>query len=191
MSSTAPLPPRVALIDRENVAEEDRPILDHVASSRGGRGLANVFKALANNPSALEQVAGVGEYLRFKGDLDPDLRELVILTVAQETRCVYEWTHHWRIAERQGVASKFLEAVGSERIESELPPLGPALKYARLVATLQPVEDSTVAQIRESIGAKGLIELTVLVGYYGLIARVINTLNVPLEDRVSAQPFLR
>ena len=88
---------RMPLVEREDVPIDARPAYEHVAQSRGGR-MANVFKALANSSGALEKVAAVGEFVRFQSTLEPRLRELVILTVAHKTRCVYEWTHHWLLS---------------------------------------------------------------------------------------------
>ena len=67
---------------------------------------------------------------------------------------------------------------------------GPALRYARLVAQNDPVDDATAQTLREQLGPKVLVEPTVLVGYYGMLARVLNTLRVPLEEGVEAIPFV-
>ena len=180
--------PRVPLVEREEVAPGARAAYDHVARSRGGE-MPNVFKALANSPAALERIAAVGEFIRFQSRLDPVLRELVILTVARETRCAYEWSHHWEIAQRIGVAPALLAAVGTDGIETEPDPIGPAVRFARLVARAQAVDDGTFAAVETALGKAGVVELTVAVGYYGLLGRLLNTLDVPLEPGVSARPL--
>ena len=125
---------RVPLVERETVPAADLPAYDHVAKSRGAGRMPNVFKALANNPAVMDRVAAVGEYMRFQSKLDPQLRELAILTTAQEIRCAYEWTAHYTIAQKLGVPAKLLSSVGTPQIESEPAPLGPELRFARLVA---------------------------------------------------------
>src|SRR6516165_9896686 len=110
---------RVALVERAEVAPADLPTYDHVAQSRGAGRMPNVFKALANNPAVMDKVAAVGEYMRFQSKLDPQLRELAILTTAQEIRCIYEWTAHYTIAEKLGVPAKLLNSIGTPSIELE------------------------------------------------------------------------
>lgn len=180
--------PRVSLIEREDVAPEHLHRYDAVGAARGGR-MANVFKALANSPMAMERVAAVGGYLRFEAGIPAALRELVTLTVAQECRCPFEWTAHWRLAVREGVDEDLLRQVGTPEIDQSPAPLGPALCFARLVARGQHVPDELVNVIRRELGDRGMVDLTVLASYYTALARIINTLGVPLEPGTAAQPF--
>ena len=55
--------PRVPLVERDELAESERSIYDHVASSRGGdpNRMGNGFKALANSPRALHTVPAGGD----------------------------------------------------------------------------------------------------------------------------------
>jgi 4-carboxymuconolactone decarboxylase len=152
--------------------------------------MPNVFKALANNPAVMDKVAAVGEYMRFQSKLDPQLRELAILTTAQEMRCVYEWTAHYTIAEKLGVPGKLLASLGTPSIEREPAPLGAELRFARLVARGDDVDDATFEAVKSHLGDRGVIELIGLVGYYGMLARLLNTLRVPLDPGTEAKPFV-
>jgi 4-carboxymuconolactone decarboxylase len=182
--------PRVPLVERAEVAPADLPTYDHVAQSRGAGRMPNVFKALANNPAVMDKVAAVGEYMRFQSKLDPQLRELAILTAAQEMRCVYEWTAHYAIAEKLGVVARLLNSIGTPLIEREPAPLGAELRFARLVARGEEVDDATLETVRNHLGDGGVIEFIGLVGYYGLLARFLNTLHVPLDQGTEAKPFV-
>lgn len=180
---------RVPLPQPADVGTEARAIFEHVMQSRGVDFMPNVFSSIGNSPSALQAVASVGEHLRFHTDFDDKLRELLILTVAQESRCAYEWTHHVHIAERLGVDAATIASIGGPDAEAQPAPTGAALRYARLVAQNEPVDDATAATLREAFGDQGFVDLTVLVGYYSMLARIINTLQVPLE--VDPVPFAR
>ena len=182
--------PRVPLRARAQLPAEARPIYDHIQAARGQGAVSNAFKALGHSPHALEKVAAVGEYVRYAAGLDPTLRELAILTVAQETGCPYEWAHHWHIAAELGIPERLRGAVGTPTIEREPPPLGPALRYVRLVARNDPVDDSTADAVTASLGEKTFVDLTVLAGYYGLLGRLINALRPPLDDGVAPAPFV-
>jgi 4-carboxymuconolactone decarboxylase len=179
--------PAVPLVERDAFPAKELHVYDRVASTRGMMG--NVFKALANSPGALERVAAVGEFVRFESGLDDQLREAVILTVAGNLRCVYEWTHHWHIAERLGTPEAVLARLATPAAEDEPAPLGPVVRFTRLVTWAEPVPDDLIEQLRGLLGDEGLVELNVTVGYYGLLARVINTFGVPLEEGVEAVGF--
>lgn len=185
----APTEARVPLPQPVDVDADARAIFEHVMASRGVDFMPNVFSSIGNSPGALQAAAALGEHVRFHTDFDDQLRELLILTVAQECRCAYEWTHHAQIAEKLGVTRDTIRALGSPAAESQAAPTGPALRYARLVALNEPVDDATVATLLEAFGDRGFVDLTVLVGYYSMLARVINTLQVPLE--VEPLPFSR
>jgi len=182
---------RVPLVEREAVPAADLLAYDHVAKSRGAGHMPNVFKALANNPAVMERVAAVGEYMRFQSKIDPQFRELAILTTAQEIRCVYEWTAHYTIAQKLGVPAKLLSSVGTPQIENESAPLGPELRFARLVERGESVDDATFDTVKSHLGNAGVLDLIGLVGYYGLLARMLNTLQVPLDEGVEAIPFVK
>ena len=119
--------------------------------------------------------------------------ELVILRVAHNTGCEYEWSHHERIGGAPGSAPRrsigsataptrragrrdvriLLSAVDELHREGEI---GDAL-WERLSAELDEVE---------------LIELCMLVGHYEMLAMTLNTLRVepehPVERRGEGPP---
>jgi alkylhydroperoxidase family enzyme len=184
----APPEAQVRLVERNEVPEAARAAYDHVAEARGGT-MGNVFKALANSPGALEKVAAVGEFIRFRSKLDDALRELVILTVAANTKCAYEWTHHQLVAERLEIAPEVLRLAGTPAMEQQPDPIGSAVRYARMVANGEHADHDTMHKLRDALGDEGIVELTVAVGYYLLLSRFINTIHVPLENGVEARPF--
>jgi len=172
--------PAVPLIERDEVLDEATAIYDRVAATRGRMG--NVFKALANSPGALDRVAALGEFVRFESGLDDELREALILTVAAERSCIYEWTHHWHLAERAGMPAERLAVMGTNAAEEE--PVGPAVRLARTLVKTGDAPQELVAAMRERLGDRTLVELVATVGYYSLLAGLINSLGVPLEDDV-------
>lgn len=175
---------RIPLVERDDVPPEYLEAYDHVGAARGGAGtMGNVFKALANSPLILEKVAAVGEVLREVG-LDRKLQEFTILTVAHETKCEYEWGGHYRFAERAlKVPPEELQTIGTPAAEQLPAPLGPAMRFTRLVTHGEEVDDETIETLRSSLGNKGLMELTVTAGYYLLLSRMLMTFRVPVEQR--------
>lgn len=191
MSTQFTKAPRLKRVERADCPPEWRDAYDHVIKSRGHTTLANVFAFLANSPGAMQAVTSVGEHVRFKTDFDPVLRELVIMTVAQELECVYEWSHHWVVAQKAGATEAQLKKIGSKDLEAEPMPVGPAVTYARLLTHNKPVDDALIAALKQHFGVAGWVDLTIMIGYYGMLARFINTAGVPVEEGHLKPPFSR
>ena len=173
---------RLERMEREDCPADFLDAWDEILRTRGFDVMPNVFALLANSPGAMAAVTPVGAHVRFDTDFDDVLRELVIMTVAQEMRCEYEWKHHWRVAERAGGSAELLGKIGSAELEAEPAPVGPAVLYARLLTHNEPIEDSLVDTLKENFGAGGFVDLTIMIGYYGMLARFINTVQIPVEE---------
>ncbi len=173
---------RLERMEREDCPAEYLDAWDEILRTRGFNVMPNVFSLLANSPGAMSVVTPVGAYVRYETAFDDVLREMVIMTVAQELRCEYEWKHHWRVAERAGATREMLEKIGTPDLEAEPAPLGPAIRYARLLTHNKRVDDVLIKTLMDSFGAQGFVDLTIMAGYYGMLARFINTIGVPVED---------
>lgn len=173
---------RLERMEREDCPADFLDAWDEILRTRGFDVMPNVFALLANSPGAMAAVTPVGAHVRFDTDFDDVLRELVIMTVAQEMRCDYEWKHHWRVAERAGASAELLGKIGSAELEAEPEPVGPAVLYARLLTHNEPIEDSLVDTLKENFGVGGFVDLTIMIGYYGMLARFINTVIIPVEE---------
>lgn len=180
---------RLARVEREDCPPEYLEAYDEVLRSRGRDVMPNVFALLANSPGALACVTPVGAHVRYGTSFDDALREYVILTVAQELRCTYEWGHHWEFAVKVGAPEELLKKVGTPQIEAEPGLVGVATRYARLVTRNEEVDDETVATLKAELGNDGFVDMTIMIGYYGMLARFINTMRLELEEGSTAPPF--
>ena len=175
---------RVSSVSRENFPNEKINIFDHILETRKLSFMAELFGVMAHSPGALQAVASVGEHVRFQSVLDEVLREMIICTVSQEVGNYYEWCHHIH-----RMPKNMQKIIGSQLAENLPEPTGAVLRYARLVANNQKIDENLVEIIRSSLGDIGLIDLTVMVGYYQLIGTFCNTLHVPIEDGIRRTPF--
>ena len=94
------------------MSDENRariPFLDVGEAKRLGREYGvpssmahlNVFRVMLNHPELAAATGNLLATLLYKANkLDLRLRELIIMRVAWRTGSVYEWTQHWRVAER-------------------------------------------------------------------------------------------
>ena len=175
---------RLPRADRSDFPPAKTGIWDHVVETRKLDFMPNMFAVMGQSPEALRAVAAVGEHVRWHSALDNDLREMVICTVAQGVGNVYEWDHHIH-----KVPERFRKTVGTRAIEAEPAPVGPALRLCRLLASGEDVDDVLVADLRESLGEAGLVDLVVMIGYYQLLGSFCAVLGIAVEDSVAHVPF--
>lgn len=148
-----------------------------------GRKVLNLLKALAHSPKILRDFSRMGITLLFKGDLSPDLRELAILRVGNLAQANYEWTQHVPIALRAGVNQKQIDALSDWNTATVFNDRQRAvLKYTDEVSQNIRAADETFAAIQEFLSEKEIIELTVTIGYYGMVSRILEALQIELEN---------
>jgi AhpD family alkylhydroperoxidase len=172
---------RLPLLDPDTAAPDAAELLTRIAGERGQA--FNVYRMLANSPGALAHVYGLAAYLWQDSALPPRLTELVILRVAQLTGSDYEWARHVAIARRIGLTDREIDAVARWR---QMPDRFDDAERAALELTEQAtrgVEASaaSVAAVRSQLGDQATLELTVLVGFYGMVSRLLRSLAVDPE----------
>ena len=172
--------PRVPYVSREDLPPDKQGNYDRIASARGGQ-MARVFSLALNSPEAAGHVGDLGAYLRFHSQIRDDIREITILATARELNCQYEFTHHEPLARGFGVRELVIEGIKNRTTKGMIPQESVFVDYAKQVLRNQ-VNDPTFAAIEHLLGRQGAVGLTVLVGYYALIAHVMEALGVELEE---------
>jgi alkylhydroperoxidase family enzyme len=151
----------------------------------------SIFQVLLNHPTLARALNDLLATMLWHGALDSGLRELVIMRIGWLTACDYEWTQHWRVACGLGVHAEDLLGV---RDWSAHDGFG-APERAVLAATDDVVRDGAVsaqtwAACERELGADSavLIELVTAIGAWRMIASILHSLEVPLEDGVASWP---
>lgn len=179
-------PARIPLlpVDEAKAAADEAGVPDYMAE-------LSIFQALLNHPQLAGPFNDLLATMLWHGVLDRRLRELVIMRIGWLTECTYEWTQHWRVASRLGVSAEDLVGV---RDWQRYNGFGPT-ERAVLAATDDVVRDGSVSAAswaaceRELGGDKTvLIELVAVIGAWRMVASILQSLDVPLEDGVAAWP---
>lgn len=151
----------------------------------------SVFRILLQNQPVAKQLAQTVNTLLFTGNsLDGRLRELLIMRIAWRTGSVYEWTQHWRIAQRMDIPAEDLLAVRDWQA-SEI--LGDA-ERAVLRATDDTLKYGCIQPEAWSACCKHLVteaervELVIAIGNWIMFSQLLRSLAVPLEEGVDAWP---
>jgi 4-carboxymuconolactone decarboxylase len=172
----------VSLIAPESATPEQQAAFDAVAGHWGR--VSNVFRAMGHSPAVMLPVSATGGALRAQSVLSLPLREAVILAVAGRWACAYEQHVHVSQALRAGLSEAAVAALGAGAVPADLPPLDTAaVRYAHALSRDGRADAALAAELRAALGEQGLVELTILVGWYSLLAMFLNGLAVDLDAR--------
>ena len=185
---------RLAALVPDGLSAVQRALYDAILGGPRGPGftgedghLVGPFNAMLHNPAIGSPLARLGEALRYEGLLPARGRELAILTVAAAYRSEFEWYAHAPIAEGLGIEAAVVAAIRSGR----RPCLGDEAEQAtvdvvRAVLGRADLDDAAYARAAALIGEPELVELTTLIGYYGILATQLRLFRVPLPPGVAA-----
>ena len=170
---------RVPYLTREELPPSQQEVYDRIGQARGG--VARVFRAFLNSPELAGRVADVGEYVRFRAEIDPAARETTILAVARELGCQYEFTHHASLARRVGVRDLVIEGIRDGTTRGMIPKESVFVDYAKQVLHGR-VNDATFTAIEHLLGRQVAVDITFTIGYYAMLAHTMMALGVELEE---------
>jgi alkylhydroperoxidase family enzyme len=151
----------------------------------------NIFRMMANAPTTFRPLVVLGTAILSQQKLSHRLRELAILHVASRSSAKYEWMQHVPIAEAVGVTPAQIEAIERGTPESDcfddLDRL--VLRFTTELVEDVRVSEVTFAEAASRLSAQEVVELIVAVGYYMLIARLLETTDVDLDEAKGASIF--
>lgn len=133
----------------------------------GDGALRGPFAAMLLAPVVGDVVQRLGAALRFESVLDDRLREVAILTIARRMDSVFERTAHEEVARRLGMTDEELAAIRSDD-HAALP--ARERRAVELVDALISEPVPLAADYDDEFTAEELYELTVLAGYYRMLA---------------------
>jgi AhpD family alkylhydroperoxidase len=148
----------------------------------------NIFRLMAHAETAFRPALRLGGAILGQGELDAKLRELAILRVAERTQARYEWVQHAQIALAVGATDEQVAALergditaGCFDATEQL-----VLQFATEVIDDVGASEATFTTAAEQFSHRELMELVVSIGYYMLIARVMRTFDIDLDEPLGA-----
>lgn len=173
---------RVRLVEKEQASPKVREVYQKVEDN--GARVLNLFKAIANSPTnILLNVIRLGNSIIGQTELSPKLRELAILRVARLSGSQYEWKQHVALALEVGARQEQIDAISDWKNSSKFNEEERAiLQYTDEVARKVSVTDQTFNVLKRFLSDQTIVELTVTIGYYGMLARVLVPLQVEVDE---------
>lgn len=177
--SEAPQPPRIAPL-REPPTDVQE-ILDK-GLQYDGRPL-NVPATMAHHPKLLKRFTLLAGLLLTESSLPPRDRELLTLRATYRAGAEYYFGHHRRLAPAAGLTPEEIEAIVGERSEWAARDAA-LLSFADQLTAGTRVDDATWATLAGLYDEAQLLEATLLVGFYRMMAGFVNTIGVEREPGV-------
>lgn len=151
----------------------------------------NIFRMMANAPTNFRPLVTLGTAVLAQQKLPHKLRELAILRVANLSSAKYEWVQHVPIAEACGITSAQIAAIERGALEADcfddVERL--VLRFTTELVQDVRVSDMTFAEAKSRLSSQEVVELVIAVGYYMLIARLLETTDVDLDEPKGAGIF--
>lgn len=167
---------RIPYPDPAELPAETRNVLAKMAP-------LNIFRMLAHGHGLLEAFARYGNYILFKMELHPFLREIAILRVGHLSGAAYEVHQHERIARDIGMSEALVAAI---RVGPDAPGLDTTervvIRYTDEVVKNVKASDATFAAALDALGTRQLHELTHTIGMYMLVSRLLENFEVDIEE---------
>ncbi len=147
----------------------------------------NVFRMVAGAPRAARPFMALGRAV-LSTALDARRREVAVLRVAHATRAGYEWAQHEQLARNVGVTDEEIAAIsGEDPVTSLDEELNLICRVADEVSRDVRLSDEALGQITDRYGPREAAELILLVSYYNMVSRFLESTRVEIER----EPLLR
>jgi alkylhydroperoxidase family enzyme len=168
---------RLPYVDPAAASPEVRETLERLPVS------LNVFRMMAHAETAFRPLIQLGTAILGRQALDPRLRELLILLVGRRSPAPYEWTQHVPIAKAVGIPDEQIAALERGELDAAC---FDQREQATLAAGAELLErprlsDAGFAALAAHFPPREIVELVVTVGYYMMVARILESTAVDLD----------
>lgn len=182
--------PRIPPLQRGEWTDDITGILEALPQgAEAPLGTYNVFLTLARHPDLFRTWLPFGGYLLTGGTLPPRDRELLILRTAVRCGSSYEWGQHVRVSLGLGIDRETVDRVlGGPEAAGWTDHEAALLRTVDELHETAHVSDETWAALSRRYSEVQLIEATMLVGQYHMVAFALNAICVQLDQGLESLP---
>jgi alkylhydroperoxidase family enzyme len=182
--------PRISPLSPEEWSGDVKRILDAVPPGIERRlGDNNIFPTFARHPELFRAWLPFGGFLLTAGKLSGRDRELLILRTAVRTSSSYEWGQHVRISLDGGIEREAIDRVlEGPDAEGWTPHEAALLRAADELHDDSRISDATWKTLAETYDDAQLMEATMVVGHYHMVAFALNSFGVELDEGLEPLP---
>jgi alkylhydroperoxidase family enzyme len=155
---------------------------DRVNELIGKLNSSNIFRMMGHSERHFETYIRMGNAIRFKGSLDPVLRELAITRTGILCDAEYEVVAHKRIGKSVGVTDEKNAALEEGASSDAFNDLEKAvLRFTDDVVKNDRPGDDTFNPLAEQLNSEDLVELYLAIGFYIMTSKFLRTFDVDMQ----------
>lgn len=172
---------RVSLIDEENRPELSG-LIAKIRGARGGR-LLNIYRIMLHSPALAGGWFELNQAVRYKTEVDGQSRELAMMRVAILNDVDYILRAHSRTyALKEGLTPAQVDALTEWSASGLFSDQQRALlAYVDAMTRQIDVSNEVFEAVRAHYNERQVVELTMLVGAYNMLTRVLKALKIDSE----------
>jgi 4-carboxymuconolactone decarboxylase len=180
------LPDRMPPIPTEKMTAAQQKVAAEIAAGPRGK-VEGPYWPIIRSPGLTEVLQEVGAYYRYRCPLDRKINEMAALMAARSWSQQFEWDVHILQALDAGLKKDIALAIAEGRR-----PAGMAEDEAILhdfvteLLASKGVSDETYVRSVAKFGEPGIIDIVGIVGYYTMLAMIMNVARTPLLE---GRPF--
>ena len=169
------MPPKIPLPSDDELDPKHREMLANLPP-------LNVFRMVAGAPRAVRPFLALGGAV-LSTALDARRREIAVLRVAHATRAGYEWAQHEQLARNVGVTDQEIDAIATEDpVRSLDEECNLICRVADEISRDVRLSDEALERVIDRYGPREAAELILLVSYYNMVSRFLESTRVEIED---------
>jgi len=171
---------RIPFPDLDKATPEVREMLARLP------GRVGIFEMMAHAETLLKPLMKLGGTFLGKLELDPLLRELVILHAVNIEGGEYEWVQHVPVVLALGGTQAQVDALrtGDDQAACFSDAQKAALKLAREAVANVRASEEAVAAARKFLSDREIVELILVAGFYIMLARLTESLDIPNDPPI-------
>jgi len=163
-------------------APEAQPLVQRIVAERGS--VLHLYQMLLHSPPLAEGWLVYLTAVRQRLSLAGDLRELVIMRVAQLNGAPYEAQQHEPIARQEGVTQAQLDALSAWEASTVFDETTRAvLALCDTMTRHVQVPQATLAAVRQHLGERQTVELAATIAAYNMVSRFLEAMHIHGDDK--------
>lgn len=168
MSDELPHGERFAPLRLSQLSPEQKAITDRMIAGPAKR-VAGPWNAFLRDPAMGDILEQLSRYVRFQTMLSEPIYEFIVIIAARHITAQYPWSAHKPAALRAGVSPAIVDAIeNGQRPQGMSEEQTDVYDFCTELLRNRDVSDGTYQRALQRYGEKGIVQLTVLLGYYNL-----------------------
>jgi alkylhydroperoxidase family enzyme len=142
----------------------------------------NVLRMFAGTGEMFPALLAMVKAVFYDKEIEPRLREVIVLRCAHLLDCPYEWQANMVMAPNAGVTMDEIAAVGADGpVESTDPGIRLICKATDELTRSATLQDATLAELIAAHGPRLASKYILAIAWFNLLSRFLNATRVPLE----------